>query len=130
MKKSFILMMFCLFCFTINVSAKYDDPPKTNNKAMAQKIVDGLYGAKGHCKKEDGTSGKWYPTKMIETVGNEQTNSRGASKSSGNSETWSTEIGLTGPKGGLDVNRSNSNSSNSSKSSTESRVSGYEYECR
>lgn len=128
MKKYFVLTMLCVLGFAMNVSAQYDDPPKKSN--TAQKIVDGLHGVKGHCVKEDGTSGKWHPTKMTETRSNAQTNSRSKSNSSGNSENWKSEMSLTGPKGGLDAGRSNSRSSSSNESSTESGSVSYEYECR
>ena len=128
MKKILALVALCMFGFSFNASAQDDDPPSKSQ--TAQKIVDGLYGAKGHCKKEDGSAGKWYPTKMTESSGREYNESRSNSSSSSNSDTWNTSASMTGLSGGLTVGNSRSNSSSTNSGKSESNMYTTEYECR
>ena len=127
MKRILVLVALCVFGFSFNASAQYDDPPK---KQIAQDIADGLHGAKGTCRKDDGTTGKWFPTRMTETTSYGQSNSRGTSSSSSSSTSVSSEISLSGPKAGLNGTDSNSNSYNRNSTNNRSTTVSYEYECR
>lgn len=125
--KKLLITAVCLLSALVMFA---QDPPKKSNKQATKDIVDGLYGAKGRCQKSDGSSGKWYPTKMSETKSQSSSQSSSYGNSSSTSSSASFEAGTTGVKGGLSGSMSSGNNRSKTNSNTDGNSVTYEYECR